>query len=299
MSVRWSSVVVVTSEPAPVERDSRGILDPWMLRQRVTLNRYPVPETLAGLVDRFWTVQWDLPVGSVHSQQILTHPGGNLSVSHPNAIDAADASGPASEVLPEACLNGVATGLTTRRLARRGWAVAAMTTPGGLGAFVAGSVADLTDQVVPLGQVMPLDEADLVSRLVSAPDMGARVQRLTCALENSLISHRVDTARQVAAVARLAETDRSIRRLADLASRAEISPRTLQRWFTEYVGVSPSWVLRRYRLLDVAEMVRNGERPSWAQVAADLGYADQAHLVRDFHAATGQTPASYAASLTR
>jgi AraC-like DNA-binding protein len=54
--------------------------------------------------------------------------------------------------------------------------------------------------------------------------------------------------------------------------------------------------LRRYRLLDVAEAVRNGESPVWADVAADLGYADQAHLVRDFHAATGQTPARYASS---
>ena len=35
---------------------------------------------------------------------------------------------------------------------------------------------------------------------------------------------------------------------------------------------------------------------SWADVAADLGYADQAHLIRDFRAATGQTPAAYAAA---
>ncbi|WP_170110967.1 helix-turn-helix domain-containing protein [Antricoccus suffuscus] len=286
----------MTSEPAPVERDSRGILDPWMLRQRLTLNRYPVPETLAGLVDRFWTVQWDLPAGSVHTQHILTHPGGNLSVSHP---DARDASAPVIERSPEAVFNGVATSLMTRHLAGRGWAVAAMTTPGGLGAFICGSVAEFTNKEVPLGQVLAIDETGLVRRLVNAPDDGARVELLAGALEGALVPHRAETARQVAAVARLAETDRSIRRLADLASRAGISSRTLQRLFSQYAGVSPSWMLRRYRLLDVAETVRNGERPSWAQVAADLGYADQAHLVRDFHAATGRTPASYAASLAR
>jgi AraC-like DNA-binding protein len=32
----------------------------------------------------------------------------------------------------------------------------------------------------------------------------------------------------------------------------------------------------------------------WAAVAADLGYADQAHLIRDFRTAIGQTPAAYA-----
>jgi AraC-like DNA-binding protein len=35
---------------------------------------------------------------------------------------------------------------------------------------------------------------------------------------------------------------------------------------------------------------------SWAEIAADLGYADQAHLTRDFRAAIGQTPAAYADS---
>jgi AraC-like DNA-binding protein len=58
--------------------------------------------------------------------------------------------------------------------------------------------------------------------------------------------------------------------------------------------VSPTWVLRRYRLLEAAEAVRGGEPVSWAEVAADLGYADQAHLTRDFRAAIGQTPAAYA-----
>lgn len=68
--------------------------------------------------------------------------------------------------------------------------------------------------------------------------------------------------------------------------------------FLEYAGVSPTWVLRRYRLLDAAEAVRGGQVVSWAGVAADLGYADQAHLSRDFHSAIGKPPAAYVASLS-
>ena len=104
-----------SSRPDPVERDSRGILDPWLLRQRRPAD--PVPRhkpALAGLMDRFWAVRWDLPAGHVHEQQVLTHPGANLSVGHANAQP-----GHARPGRSEAWLNGVARGLTTRVLVGR------------------------------------------------------------------------------------------------------------------------------------------------------------------------------------
>lgn len=283
-----------TSGPEPVERDSRGILDPWLLRQRVQLNRYPPGDALAGLVDRFWAVRWDLPPGQAHQQQILTHPGANLSIGPPSAQPGEQQAGP-----PEARLNGVARGLSTRVLVGQGCAVAALTRPGGLGAFTVGSAADYTDRVVPLGQAIRVDEPELVRQVVAAPDEETRVGLLAAALEQAVDPELAGPAGQVAGVARLAETSREVRRLGDLCELAGIGQRTLQRMFLRYAGVSPTWVLRRYRLLDAAELVRAGQQVAWAEVAASLGYADQAHLIRDFRAATGQTPAAYAQAQAR
>lgn len=278
-----------THEPGPIEADSRGILDPWLLRQRVALTRYPTGPKLAGLVDRFWAVRWDLPIGVEHRQQVLTHPGANLSVGHPDARVAKRRSGAV-----EARLNGVARGLTTRVLAGRGWAVAAMTTPGGLGALLTEPAWQVTDRVVPLGAAIGSDDDALCREVAGQADEAARVAALRSVLERAVVTRRAPGARRVAAIARLAETDRGLRRLADLCDAAGIAPRSLQRMFRQHAGVSATWVLRRYRLMDAAEAVRDGERVSWTEVAADLGYADQAHLSRDFRAAIGQTPAAYA-----
>jgi len=275
----------------PVDRDSRGILGPSLLRERVRLTRYPPTPALDGLVDRFWAVRWDLPPGQVHRQQVLTHPGANLSIGTADGRPGDQAARP-----PETRLNGVARRLSTRTLIGEGWAVAAMTRPGGLGALVAGSAADWTDRVVPLGQGIAVDDAALLASVVAEPDEEARVRLLAAALERAVRPGQVADARHVAAVARLAETDRSVRRLADLCRLAGLRPRTLQRMFLRHAGVSPTWVLRRYRLLDAAEAVRDGQQVSWAEIAAGLGYADQAHLITDFRAATGQTPAAYAAA---
>lgn len=275
----------------PVERDSRGILAPWLLRQRVHLTRYPPGEALAPVVDRFWAVRWDLPPGTIHRQQVLTHPCANFSVGNADAREGATSNGPV-----EARLNGVAQRLATRVLAGQGWTVAAMARPGGLGAFITRPAADFTGKVVPLGEGMAVDDAELIKSMVAEPGEPARAGLLAAALERALDPRRVEAASRVAGVARLAETNRNVRRLADLCDMTGIGPRSLQRMFMEYAGVSPTWVIRRYRLQEAAETVREGARVSWAEVAASLGYADQAHLIRDFRAATGQTPAAYAQS---
>ena len=274
-----------------VDQDSRGILDPWLLRRRVQLTRYPPGAQLDGLIDHFWAVRWDLPTGVQHRQQVLTHPSANLSVAHPDARAHPD---PAASPEPEARLNGVARGLSERVLVGQGWAVAAMTTCGGLGAFTREPASRFTDRVVSLGEAIAVDESAVVREVVCQVDEPDRVASLRRALERAMLVDHVPVARRVADIARRAETDRALRQLDDLARAAGVGPRTLQRLFLRYAGVSPAWVLRRYRLLEAAEAVRSGERVVWTDVAADLGYADQAHLIRDFRAATGRTPAAYA-----
>ena len=75
-----------------------------------------------------------------------------------------------------------------------------------------------------------------------------------------------------------------------------MTARTLQRLFADYVGVSPKWVMRRARLHEAAERADSGEPVDWTSLASDLGYADQAHLTRDFTVTIGVPPSRYAAA---
>jgi hypothetical protein len=236
--VNTTSVIGMSRpEPAPVAQDSRGIIDPGAFQERMTLNRYPAGPELEGLIDRFWAVAWSLPAGVVHSQAVLTHPGANFSVS-PAEPDGDLRPGPV-----EAMLNGVELALSTRRLSGSGVAVAAMTTPGGLGAFLPGPVSELNNRVLPLGPALGFDGNALIADVIAAIDQPAKVAVLAGRLRDVVATadpERVRTARDVAAIARLAETDRSLRRLDDLAAAAGVGVRTLQRLFAEYAGVSPT-----------------------------------------------------------
>ena len=87
---------------------------------------------------------------------------------------------------------------------------------------------------------------------------------------------------------------REITKVEDVASRLNINKRTLQRLFRRYVGISPKWVIKRYRLHEVAERLAEGEVVDWPEMVLELGYSDQAHFIKDFKTIVGRTPAEYA-----
>ena len=86
---------------------------------------------------------------------------------------------------------------------------------------------------------------------------------------------------------------REIVRSEDAAALLRVSVRTLQRLAEKYVGLSPSVLIRRRRLQEAAERVRTHPDVDLAAVAAEFGYADQAHLAHDFRRVLGITPSSY------
>ncbi|WP_346348757.1 helix-turn-helix domain-containing protein [Rhodococcus sp. T2V] len=90
-----------------------------------------------------------------------------------------------------------------------------------------------------------------------------------------------------------AQRRRDFVRADQLAAHAGCSLRTLQRLFTEYVGIGPKWVIQRFRILDAAAAAHSGERIDWSALAYELGFSDQAHLTRVFTQVVGTPPATY------
>jgi AraC-like DNA-binding protein len=285
----------------PLPDDTRGIIDPAAMMRHVDFRRDRAGEALDGLVEWFWSVAWDLPDGVAHDQVVLGHPAGNVSIG---TID--DRGIPLEP--PEGRVYGVTTGISHRHLTGQGWTVAARSTVGGLGVLLDAPARTATDSQLDLDAGVPgIDATRLVSRVAAADTNGERVDVLRNAMAEVVAGRRrglVAEARAVVAIAAQIEHDRTLCRVEQVAAVAGTSARTLQRLFDVHVGVSPSFVVRRWRIIDAAEAARrasaNGETwQGWAQVAAELGYADQAHLTRDFRRHLGVAPAHYLASVTR
>lgn len=266
-----------------------GISNPRLGLRRFTLDRIEPPPDLASVVERFWRVRWDLPEGETFTQEIVPHPCANLSIER-TTHDARGANARGLEV------HGLAKRRFFAKLEGRGVVLGTKMTPAGLSALAKVPMTSLVGAVLPLEDVVGTGP-----RLPAIEDMppGEALARVSDAmvswLRERLRAQPLDEAiPRVNALVALLREDRSIVRVEDLARHDGSSVRQLQRLFRSTVGIGPKWVVQRVRVQEAAERVVTGVHVDWARTAQELGYHDQAHLIRDFRAQVGFTPEAYA-----
>jgi AraC-like DNA-binding protein len=82
--------------------------------------------------------------------------------------------------------------------------------------------------------------------------------------------------------------------IADLAQGVGLSLRQLERRFGAAVGLNPKQFARIRRMRSALAHLLGPTPRTWSEVAADFGYADHSHLVRDFAQLAGLTPSEIA-----
>jgi AraC-like DNA-binding protein len=165
--------------------------------------------------------------------------------------------------------------------------------PGGFYPFLKQPIVQLTDTSISFRDAFGVDGTALERAILATEDKAALIQLV----EDFLFQHLPEQDQTVAQINRIVDcvsADRTITRVDDIADRMNLNKRTLQRLFRQYVGVSPKWVIKYYRLHDAADQLANSDTPDLSALAVNLGYFDQAHFIKDFKAMVGSTPLEYA-----
>lgn len=261
-----------------VSRDRRGVLYPARLP---TLVRLPPPEAVSSFVCWFWIPEWCIAAGRVSRQHLIAFPACNLVVE-PDAVG----------------LSGPATRRSYRDLTGTGWAVGALLRPAAVPSFT-GTPADLQDtyQTVELPDLQAR-VADAMNGPADPPERHRLAVNAFADWLTASVPPPCPEAQLANAMAELIDSDPGVLRVEDVAGRLHVSTRTVQRLARRYVGLPPLTMIRRRRLQEAAQQLRIDPRTSLAQLAAHLGYADQAHLSTDFRAVLGFTPSAYRSATT-
>jgi AraC-like DNA-binding protein len=88
-----------------------------------------------------------------------------------------------------------------------------------------------------------------------------------------------------------------VRRVWQIQSDTALSHTRFIQLFREQVGLTPKLFCRVRRFHTLLSRIEKGLPANWAELAADCGYFDQAHLIRDFRAFAGITPLEYRRSM--
>jgi AraC-like DNA-binding protein len=264
--------------PATVQDRPKGVVAPAQARKMFRMERYlPAPE-LAPFLDHFWVVEWDLGDQPPHVQRTLPYPCVHLVFdSTPDG---------------RCGIWGVPTGAFDYELKGAGKVCGLRFRPGAFRAFIGRPQHSIADQVLALSSVFPWIEAEARRAVLETPDDAAMTAAATRLLLPLLPAPDPQVER-IAAILRQAETTPGLTQVEQLAEHAGMGVRSLQQLFSEYLGVSPKWVIRRFRLHEAADRLANGIEPDLAALAHELGYFDQAHFSADFRKLVGESPAQY------
>ncbi|SDF30780.1 transcriptional regulator, AraC family [Massilia sp. PDC64] len=264
----------MTTPPTVTDR-AKGVVSPALAGKMFRLGRYLPPPDLAPFLDHYWIVEWDLQGRPPYMQRTLPYPCVHVVFDRARTGIWGLTTGPFDYELKGA---GKVCGLRFRAGAFRG--------------FLGRPLHTITDRVLALSDVFPWDEAAAQDAVLDTPDDAATIEAAGALLRAVLPAPDPQVDR-IAAILRAVESTPGLTQVEELAATAQMSVRSLQLLFSEYVGVSPKWVIRRFRLHEAADRLAQGADVDLAALAQGLGYFDQAHFTSDFRRLVGKSPGRY------
>ena len=254
--------------------EPRGVLHRLAVGE-FTHGRFEAPDDLADRIEHFWTVRWNLEGQPPQVQETLPHPNVHL-VAEPGVIAAW----------------GVHSGRWKRVLEGRSQAFGIKFRAGAFRALLGRAVSTIADTSIAADTLFGADAAAL------AMVLGHEDDRIAADMASAFLRARLPAIDDAALLAgRIVDSvadDIELHSADELARRFDMTLRALQRLFNEFVGIGPKWVIKRYRMHEAVARVQAGQPVSWAALAQDLGYFDQAHFIADFRKLVGRTPGDYA-----
>lgn len=250
---------------------------------------------LAPFVEHFWVIRWDLRGEAPVRGETLPHPSVHWVTSNGRST-----------------INGVPRGRFSILLQGVGRAFGVKFRPGGFRPFLGRAVSGISGRELAPGSLLGAGARDIARTLLEldrqelaemrrAPDGQGAVERpqdeqcmrLAEAFLLARLPEPDPRMEQVNATVYAIMREPEIHRAEEVAARAGMTLRSLQRLFREYVGVSPKWVIKRYRLHEAVERMLQGEEVNWSRLALELGYFDQAHFIKEWKALVGRSPGRF------
>jgi len=220
-------------------------------------------------------IRWDLRGLSPYKAQAVSHPSVQLGLQEGRSR-----------------VHGVVKGRSSYWLRNTGEIFAIKFRPGAFYPFLKRPLSTITNRSIPITQIFGEDTKEL-ERSVLGLEFGPSRARVAEEFLRHRLPERDENALFAGEIIEEICLNRDIVSVDRVVERFGLNKRRLQRMFNTYIGVTPKWVIKLYRLHECVERLNSDEKVDFAELAQDAGYFDQAHFVKDFKSVVGHTPGGY------
>ena len=238
------------------------------------LRRYIPADPFCDIIEQFWFVNWHFTEGDSHTQQNLPDPNFHLIIRH-----------------NELKILGPITKSYHYKMTGDDYIIGIKFHVGALYSWLRAPLNYYVDREVNLREVIQLNEKKLLAQLALLTTDEQKVKLIQKYLK-PFVSKPSQEIVKVRAMLKEVKLNSHLTKVDMLADISTLSARTIQRYFKRYVGLSPKWLIRKYRLHQALAMLEQDD-VNFLDIVDWLGYSDQSHLIRDFKEIIGETPLHY------
>jgi AraC-like DNA-binding protein len=163
--------------------------------------------------------------------------------------------------------------------------------PLGIARITGINMREMADNIFPAEDIWGREIELLCDQMQSLAD----VEQSISVLENFLLKkyHQINLhyrSQQVEQVLELLSTSRGATRMTELQRTTNITRKTLERSFYNYLGVSPKRYAQIVRFNAAKSLIELNPKIQYAEIAYQLGYFDHSHFISEFKRFAGVTP---------
>ena len=252
---------------------SRGVLNKRDIDRVLSTTRITPGKEFRDVISHIWVLRWSVPSG----QRVTVRTIGGLGSSFVWSAE-----------IPR--LFGVQRGVFCYRLRGTGWITGCKLTPAGVRMFTRAPASKFTDRAIDLKAVVAADNTHVATlRTLSdnmiLPRLEAWVSEARLPMDSRLVQANV--------AAQTIGRQQGLLTVSALAEEMNVSVRTLQKLFKDYVGVPAKWAIERTRIVEVVRALEHRLTCDLATIATEFGYYDQSHMTNAFRRSTGVTPREF------
>jgi len=260
-------------------KPTRGVLRQKKSYQKSVHHRFFANSKLEPFVEHYWSVSWDLSNQDPYLAETLPYPSVHIVFQEGK-----------TQVF------GVTKNRFSVTLMGKGSVFGIKFRPGGFYPIFRNNLSLLTDKRIPISELFHEPLLEIEKEIFKTEEESKKVQIVEPWLE-SVLQKYDPMISFINTIIDQIKNDRKIQTVEQISKLFSINQRNLQRLFHKYVGVSPKWVVQRFRIQEVAERIEKDQTLPYAEIALELGYFDQSHFIKDFKNTIGLTPEEYLRSL--